>query len=173
MFPFFLNYFPRFSNDTSKFFSHPILMLLFSAAEENDAPDILSLRLHVSVFIGIQKRTLNFSLWKCIVCWIVASVPCGVENNTPSQHTPSHWEKYYCQIFWDDFLGRSPFFLPQCEVTVLFIYFIYIYIVLNVGNIVYLQNKCHNGTCCHMLQAHVRSCVWAKSVQRVQTDGKK
>lgn len=71
-------------------------MLLFPAVEENDAPDILSLRFHVSVFIGIQKRTLNFSLWKCIVCWIVASVPRGVENNTPS-----HWEKYYCQIFWD------------------------------------------------------------------------
>lgn len=48
------------------------------------------------VFIVIPKGTLNFSLWKCIVCWIVASVPRGVENNTPSQH----WEKYYCQIFY-------------------------------------------------------------------------
>lgn len=49
-------------------------------------------------FIVIQKGTLNFSLWKCIVCWMVGVfVPRGVENNTTSQHR----EKYYCQIFWD------------------------------------------------------------------------
>lgn len=56
--------------------------------KKNHAADILSLCSQISGFIMIQKRTLNFSLWKCIVCWMLSFVPRGVENNTPSQH----WE---------------------------------------------------------------------------------
>lgn len=86
-----------FSKDERIFVLLHLKMLFSLLQRKHHAPDILSLCFHSSGFIVIQKRTLNFSLWKCIVCWMLGLVPRGVENNTPSQH----WEKYYCQILWD------------------------------------------------------------------------
>lgn len=83
------------------------------------------------LFIVIPKGTLNFSPWKCIVCWIVASVPRGVENNTPRE------------ILLPDILRCCVAPYSFC-ITV--------------------KPRRHNGTCCHMLQAHVWSCLCAKWV---------